>query len=351
MVKAFSIALTGFAFTMMSAPNMAAAEVQSREFKVVGTWGHLGAWQNIEKPFWTEMLPAASGGKLTAQPIPITEAGLKGYEVIRLLKVNVFDFAHGLVGYVAKGNGLIEGADLAGMAQDFGTLRKIVAAYSDTIDETFQKKFDAKVVALHPWPPSLVYCTAPVSSVTDLKGKKIRVHSASLGDYVEGAGGTSVTMSFGEVLPALQKGVVDCAITDAMSAYRGKWHEVIKYVIPTKLAYSLSFTAVSTKLWNRLDDATKKIMSDTFAKMEEKAWALAQEDDKNGVNCLTSGPCPTGDAGGAKRVEVDAAGMAAHQNVLTNVVLKRWADRCGAECVNLWNSTAGKAAGLVAPKP
>ena len=80
-----------------------------------------------------------------------------------------------------------------------------------------------------------------------LKGKKIRVHSASLGDYVEGAGGTSVTMSFGEVLPALQKGVVDCAITDAMSAYRGKWPEVIKHAVPSKLAYSVSFTAVSTK--------------------------------------------------------------------------------------------------------
>ena len=179
--------------------------------------------------------------------------------------------------------------------------------------------------------------------------KKIRVHSASLGDYVEGAGGTSVTMSFGEVLPALQKGVVDCAITDAMSAYRGKWHEVIKYVVPSKLAYSVSFTAVSTRLWAKLDPETRQVMMDTFAKMEEKAWAAAIDDDKNGVNCLTTGPCPTGDAGGATLVEIDAEGLAAHQDVLQNVVLKRWAERCGADCVQLWNSTAGEAAGLVAP--
>ena len=252
-------------------------------------------------------------------------------------------------GYVAKGNGLIEGADLAGMAQDFTTLRGIHSAYRETIDKTFQENFDAKVVALHPWPPSLVYCTEPVASVKDLKGKKIRVHSASLGDYVEGAGGTSVTMSFGEVLPALQKGVVDCAITDAMSAYRGKWHEVIKYVVPSKLAYSVSFTAVSTRLWAKLDAETKQVMMDTFATMEEKAWAAAIDDDKNGVNCLTTGPCPTGDAGGATLVEIDAEGLAAHQDVLQNVVLKRWAERCGADCVQLWNSTAGQAAGLVAP--
>ena len=346
--KLLMVVAAAFTAALAGTPISGSAEIPAREFKVVGTWGHLAAWQKIESPFWAEMLPEASGGKLTAQAIPITEAGLKGYEVIRLLKLNVFDFAHGLVGYVAKGNGLIEGADLAGMAQDFTTLRAIHAAYRETIDKTFQETFGAKVVALHPWPPSLVYCTEPVASVKDLKGKKIRVHSASLGDYVEGAGGTSVTMSFGEVLPALQKGVVDCAITDAMSAYRGKWHEVIKYVVPSKLAYSVSFTAVSTRLWAKLDAETKQVMTDTFAKMEEKAWATAIEDDENGVNCLTTGPCPSGEAGGATRVDIDAEGLAAHQDVLQNVVLKRWAGRCGAECVQIWNATAGKAAGLVA---
>ena len=347
--KALTFALAGFAVAIKSAPDTADAEIEKREFKVVGTWGHLTPWQKIESVYWREMLPEASGGKLSGQAIPITEAGLKGYEVIRLLKVNVFDFAHGLVGYVAKGNGLIEGADLAGMSQDFDTTRKIHKAYRETLDQTFQKTFGAKIVALHPWPPSLVYCVKPVSSVKDLKGKKIRVHSASLGDYVEGAGGTSVTMSFGEVLPALQKGVVDCAITDAMSAYRGKWHEVIKYVIPSKIAYSVSFTAVSTKLWAKLSDDTKKVMMDTFKTMEEMAWQVAIDDDKNGVNCLTSGPCPVGDPGGANLVKIDAAGLAAHKDVLTNVVLKRWAERAGADNVKVWNATAGKAAGLVAP--
>ena len=342
--------LAGIAIALTSASASYSAEIQDREFRVVGTWGNLSAWQRYEKPFWTEMLPKASDGKLTAQAIPITEAGLKGYEVIRLLKLNVFDFAHGLVGYVSKGNGIIEGADLAGMAQDFKTLRKIVSAYRETLDQTFQKTFDAKIVALHPWPPSLVYCTEPMTGTKDLKGKKIRVHSATLGDWVEGAGGTSVTMSFGEVLPALQKGVVDCAITDAMSAYRGKWHEVIKYVLVSKLAYSVSFTAVSTKLWNKLDPKTKEIMTKTLAELEDKAWAGAQEDDANGVNCLTgTGACPAGEPGNAKKVVLDEAGLAAQQAILDNFVLKRWADRCGADCVKNWNATAGAAAGLTAP--
>ncbi len=330
--------------------NTSQAEIKAQEFKAVGTWSSLTPWQKYEQPLWTEWLPEASGGKLKGDIISISEAGLKGYEIIRLLKLNVFDFAHGLVGYVAKGNGLIEAGDLAGMASDFETLEAIVKAYRPTLNKSFEETFGAKIVALYPWPPSLVYCTKPVSGPADLKGKKVRVHSASLGDYVEGAGGTSVTMSFGEVLPALQKGVVDCAITDAMSAYRGKWHEVIEYVMTAKLAYSLSFVAVNAAKWDSLDDETKKSMQTAFDKIEATAWAGAKEDDANGVKCLTTGPCPAGEPGGAKAVKLEGVTLKQHDDILKNAVLKEWAMRC-PDCVDTWNATAGKAAGLVAPKP
>lgn len=348
-LRYLTAALAGAAITVASMATVATAEVAKQEFKVVGTWSNLSPWQKYEEPLWTKWLPEASGGNLSGDPVSISAAGLKGYEVIRLLKLNVFDFAHGLVGYVAKGNGLIEAGDLAGMASDFDTLRKIIDNYRPILDKSFQDTFGAKIVALHPWPPSLVYCTKPISGPSDLKGKKVRVHSASLGDYVEGAGGTSVTMSFGEVLPALEKGVVDCAITDAMSAYRGKWHEVIKYVMTTKLSYSLSFTAVNMAKWDGLDEETKKVLMTTFDKLEKEAWAGAIDDDKNGVNCLTSGPCPVGEPGGAERVTLEGASLKAHQEILKDAVLKQWAIRC-PECVDTWNSTAGKAAGLVAPK-
>ena len=106
--RSLAAVLVGCAIALTNVPTSYGADIKPQEFKVVGTWGNLSAWQVYEKPFWAEMLPKASGGKLTAQAIPITEAGLKGYEVVRLLQLNVFDFAHGLVGYVAKGNGLIE---------------------------------------------------------------------------------------------------------------------------------------------------------------------------------------------------------------------------------------------------
>jgi TRAP-type C4-dicarboxylate transport system substrate-binding protein len=336
----FALSLTG---------SSIAISQEAQTFKVVGTWSHTSAWQSYERPFWAEWLPEASGGKLKGNPISMTDAGLKGYEIVRLLKLGVFDFAHGLIGYVSEGNGLIEGGDLAGMAQDFDTLRKVLDAYRPTLDATFRQNFGARIIAMNPWPPSMLFCTKPVKGLGDFKGKKIRIHSASLGDYVEGAGGTSVTMPLGEVLPALERGVVDCAITDAMTAYRSKWHEVVRYVVPLKLAYSVSFTAVNESRWNSLDPKTREIMEQVSRKMEEKAWANAMADDAQGVQCMTTGPCTAGRPGGATLVVIDEAGQKLQREILDKAVLARWAKRC-PQCVDTWNNTAGKAAGLTAPK-
>ena len=107
----------------------AAADVQTKQFKVVGTFGNLTNWQKLEKPFWEETLPKASGGKLTAQAQSQTELGLKGFEIMRLLKQGIFDVAHALPIYVAE-DAVLEGVGLAGVARDFAGSARAAAGGS-----------------------------------------------------------------------------------------------------------------------------------------------------------------------------------------------------------------------------
>ncbi len=329
-----------------------AGDIAAREFKVVGTWGNLSSWQNVEQPFWEGSLPEATGGKLTASAIPITEAGLKGTEVMRLLNLGVFEIAHGLGSYVASEDPAIEGADLSSIAPDFATMRDIVKAYRPVMDKTFRDTYGATIVSLHPWPASMIYCRDAISSIEDLKGRKVRVHSATLGDFVEGAGGVTVTLPFAEVVPALEKGVADCAVTDPVSAYKAKWGEVINHVFALPLGYSITFTAVNAKLWDGLDEDTRSAMQAAFSKMEDDGWKIAEAEQNMGVGCLTGtvDKCAFGDAGDATLTLPSDADNAAKQAILDEYVLKRWSGRCGADCVGAWNETAGKAAGLMAPK-
>lgn len=330
----------------------AVAEITSHNFKVIGTWGNLDSWQSLEQQFWAEDLPEATSGALTAEVIPITEAGLKGTEVMRLVKQGVFEVAHGLGSYVASENPAIEGVDLSSIAPDFATMHAIADAYKPEMDRIFQETYGARILSLHPWPASMIYCRGPVSGISDLAGKKIRVHSATLGDFVEGAGGVTVTLPFAEVVPALEKGVADCAITDPVSAYKASWQEVVDYVFALPVGYSITFTAINNSVWDKLDEGSRTALSDALAEMEAKGWQQAEANQATGVACLTGqGKCPWGEPGKAALATPSSEDEAARQNILSEFVLKRWGERCGADCADTWNATAGKAAGLSVPKP
>ena len=77
-------------------------------------------------------------------------------------------------------------------------------------------------------PAAEFYCRDDINSVDDLKGKKIRVQGVSQSDLAKAFGASAVTIPFGEVVPALEKGVVDCGITGTMPGYKAKWTEVVK---------------------------------------------------------------------------------------------------------------------------
>ncbi len=205
-------ALTMGIFAAAAPP--AAAEIQEFHFEVVGTWGFLENWKEFESKFWTERLPQASGGKLTANAKPYTELGLKGYEVMSGLKKGAYDAVHALTSYSAKVSPALEGIDLAGIIQDFDTYRKAVNAYRPIIEREIAEKYNAKLINMYTFPSQQLWCNLKDRSIKnvslkDLAGKKIRTYSRTLGDFIEGLNASAVTIAFAEVVPALQKGVAD----------------------------------------------------------------------------------------------------------------------------------------------
>src|SRR5262245_51924004 len=106
-----------------------AQDLTKHAFKVVGTWSNLTNYQVNEQPFWSTTLPEASKGQLTANIQPINGLGLKGTEVVRLVRLGLFDFAQALPVYVAE-DAIVEGIDIAGVVKSFDEARQTVDAYA-----------------------------------------------------------------------------------------------------------------------------------------------------------------------------------------------------------------------------
>lgn len=327
----------------------AAHAVDKREFKVVGTWGNLQNWKDHESRLWQKVLPGASGGKLTANAKPNTELGLSGYEVMRLLKLGAYDAAHAVTSYAAGDSPALEGIDLAGVIQDFGLYRKAIEAYKPVIAREVKEKYNSKLLMLYTFPSQQLWCTHKAGGplhLKDLKGKKIRTYSKTLGDFIEGLGASAVTLAFAEVVPALQRGVADCGITGTMPAYNAKWWQVVTHNVRVRLGYAATFMAMNMKVWNSLSKETQALIEKNAAQVEDEMWAAVQEVDKHGMACNAKGPCPFGEPGGMTAVEPNAEDKAMLQKILKEFVVKRWAKRCGEKCAKEWNETIGKVAGV-----
>lgn len=333
---------------LMAATGQVMATDKPATIKAVGTWGNLTNYVKHEGPFWNDRIAEATGGQILGDIKPQTELGLKGFEIMRLVKNGVFDFAFGLPGYVAAENPIFEGADLSTLTQHIDTERKVAEAYFPVLEKSFAEIYNAKLMMLYPFPSQTLWCNAEVNGMADLKGKKIRVYSTTLGDFVEGVGGTSVTVSFAEVIPALEKGVVDCAITGTMSAYKANWHQVATHAYTLRVGWGLAFGAMNMGKWNSMTPAQQDMLTAEMAKLNDEMWAETATEDEIAISCITGGACEIGEPGSMKLVEPSAADLAMRDTVATDVVLARWAERCGAECAATWNETVGPILGLTA---
>lgn len=334
----------------LAAP-IASAEIQGEKFKVVGTWHNLPPYYQFEKPFWEKQVTELSGGKITAEIHPITELGLKGFEVARLTKTGVFDVVFGAYGYVASEAPEIEGADLSSVSNSFDEGYRVVKAYEPHIKETFEKKYGLHYMFSYPFPSQMIFCSKPVTKLSDIAGKKVRVYATTLGDFVEGLGGTSVTISFAEVVPALQRGVADCGITGTMPAYNAKWHEVITHAMKVRVGMGLAFMAMNQKKWDSLNADTQKFFTEQAARLEKEMWKASENEDAEAIRCLTGqGACSRGEGGSVVITDASAEDEALRKKILNEHVLRKWAQRCSDECVKNWNATAGKVVGLEASK-
>jgi len=326
-----------------------AQAIDQKKFNVVGTWNFLTNWKVLEVPFWTEELPKASGGKLSGNIKSVTELNLKGTEVLRLLKTGVFDAAAALPIYVEDGAAVVEAVDISGVARTFKMSREIIDTWMPEMQKIMGERHGSTVVGTFTWPEQNFYCRGEINSVTDLKGKKVRVQGTSQADLVKGLGGSAVTLPFAEVVPALEKGVVDCGITGTMPAYKAKWHEVTNTLFRLPVGFTASIWAVNLKTWNGLSKPTQDLLKKEFAALTEKSWATTEAESEEGVFCTTgTGKCTQGEPGKLKLVKPSAADLAERDRVLNEVVLPAWAGRCGAECAQKWTDTIGKKYGLAA---
>ncbi|MBI4183329.1 MAG: TRAP transporter substrate-binding protein [Proteobacteria bacterium] len=342
------VAAVGLAGALLCTPA-GAQQLPKTHLKIIGQPTILFHYPLTEVPFFEQELPKMSGGAITVDLIPYDRVGIKGPEVLRLMKTGAFDWATNSMTYLVGDSPKFEGCDLAGLTDDIDTARKACEVYKPVLNALMEKDWNIKLLALAPYPPQAIWCRSAIGGLADLKGKKVRVFNSTMTDFVEALGATSTNIPFVDVIPALQRGVTDCGVTGTLSGNTAKWYEVTTHIFPVGLGWAINFFAVNVKAWDRLDPKVREFLTGAFKKLEDKYWEVGRKSTEEGVSCNTGGACTMGTKANLTLVKFSEADKALRKKVMQERVIPNWAKRCGSACAKEWNETVGKVVGLQAP--
>jgi TRAP-type C4-dicarboxylate transport system substrate-binding protein len=339
-----ALCLQSFAASAQDLPRL--------QFKAIGLNSPTVASSVDEIPFWRETIPKASNGAITVDITPLDQMGIDDKTMLRLLRLGVMDFAGMDISKMAGDDPRFEGCDLAGLTLDADKARAACDAWRPIIDRQMQQNWNAKLLAFGGNPPQVFWCREVIGGLGDLRGKKIRVFNNTMRDFLQGVGATAVSMAFAEVVPALNNGVVDCAVTGSLSGNTARWPEVSKSLYPMSLGWSINVLAVNLTTWNRLEPRVQQFLLEQVKAYEDKMWQTLKAADAQADNCnFNKPPCTMGRLANMTLVPVKPEEAEVHKRLVETAVLANWAKRCGAACAREWNDTVGKALGLTAPIP
>lgn len=333
----------------LAAPAMG-ADLPETKAKLIGQHTTQVLYRFLEVPFFGKEVPKMSNGKVQFEVVPYDTIGLKGPEILRLMKAGSLDWASNGMTYLVGDAPQFEGCDLAGLTATVQEGRKACDAYRGVLSKIMERDWKTRLMAFGFNPPQAIWCREKVANLGDLKGKKVRVYNTTLTDFIEGIGGTGVTIPYVDVVPALQRGTTDCAITGTLNGNLSKWHEVSKFLIPTSIGWAPQYWGVSMSTWSKYPKSVQDFLTSTFRKLEDEATKVAQMTADEGESCTSGkGKCELGVKASMTLVPLTTADAALRKKVISERVVPSWAKRCGAACAKEWNATVGKAIGVQAP--
>jgi TRAP-type C4-dicarboxylate transport system substrate-binding protein len=337
----------GAAACVATAPGAAGAPA-TLHLHVVGGLGSLKVFTGHERPFWEIELGRLSGGRYTAEIVPFDRAGIRAQEVLTLVQLGAVPFATVQVSGGIKDPEL-SAPDLSGLNPDMAAMRRSVAAFRPHLEEVMRQRYGIEVLALYVYPAQVLFCKKPLGGLKDVAGLRVRTSGPAQADWIEALGGKAVTTGFNDIVPFLDRDEIDCAVTGTMSGNIIGLPEVTTYLHPMAISWGLSMFAANGAAWNALPADLRALLRRELPRVERDVWNESERDTADGIACDTGAPtCKAGKPGAMVAVPTSAADERLRREIFAASVLPRWLQRCGPQCVGVWNRTLAASTGITA---
>ena len=232
------------------------------------------------EPF-TKAVAKESGGEVTVKIYPGATLG-NPKTMVDAIRMGITDIGFVIPSYVP---GRFERSSVFELPFIFNNAEHVSKVVYDIYDEYLAEDYkDFKTLWFLSAPLSQVHTTkAPLLTLADFKGVKIRGGNALESKAIKLLGGNPVGLPISELSIALQKGVVDACFTPYAALRSHKLIDVSKHITEFNFSGALMCVLMNKSKWNSLSDKGKKAIDAVATKQFGlmAAAAFDKEDIEN----------------------------------------------------------------------
>ena len=182
----------------------------------------------------------------------------------------------------------------------------------------------------------------PLDTVESWKNKKIRTPTAAMSSWLRGMEADAQFMAFTEVYTALERGILDAAMTGGDAGFGQRWYEVADYINGPVISWDNSAVVMNKSQWEKLPEDLQKILLEEAAinELEELRTATIQHE----MSLLKNT-----DAGLEYRAFSPELQEYAFENAVLGALMPGWVERVGGAdqpIISIFNEKLGPIVGV-----
>lgn len=289
-----------------------------------------------------ERIAERTNGQVTIEISSFPELGLAGPDTLRLVEDGTLGMVEIYSGYIGGDLPIVDVANLWGVIGDNDTNWKTIEAVQGPIHKIIEERSNGVVLAESYYGNNYYYTSKKISSPADLEGMKIRSHSTVLGDLIDGMGGDAQFVAFSEVYTALERGILDGAVTCGPCGAGLRWFEVSDYLNGPIISIGVTYITVNKDRWDA-------IPADLQAIMKEEAMAHQKENRRVMEDVWDPAGITNNVDGGMEFVPFTQELKDALKQASIDVVIPNWVGRNGgpdSEAAKMFNEHVGPIVGV-----
>lgn len=323
------LVLAGVVAALASGWTVSTADAQSTNWQFFTYFPANDKPAQLNREFAADVTEATDG-RLSITVFAAGELPYRAPDVLKAVAGNQVQMGDVALGFASGDVPQLNVLSMPFLCTSYEEFEAAIGIVAPEVEQDLADRFGVDVAIHWTMPPQNLWLNREIDALDDISGLKVRTWNPEQVEMIQLLGGSPVSITSAEVIPALERQVIDGAITSALSANDWRAYETLKTGYMANFTMGHQVMMVNAEALAALPDDVREIFLEKAEEWTPKYLEMAREGDEAARQNLV--------ANGVTLIEPDADEIARARERM-QPLWTEWASEHGSTAQTLLEKT------------